>query len=82
MKAVKCVFSGLIEEGNMVSSLTYGKIYEVIDFQKTKYTSGYSVLIVDDKGEQGLFFLEDTDGVWFVDAAPYIREDKLNQIGI
>jgi hypothetical protein len=70
MKYVKCVH----ESGTV--SLTKGKIYEVIHFE-TEW-----IRIANDDGNQEFYYLKDSDGIWFVDATPLIREQKLNQLGI
>lgn len=70
MKYVECVH----ESGTV--SLTKGKIYEVIYFQPEW------VRIANDDGNEGFYYLKDTDGIWFVDATPHIREQKLKQLGI
>jgi hypothetical protein len=49
--------------------LTKGKIYEVIIFAEEW------IRIINDN-------LKDTDGIWFVDATPLIREQKLKELGI
>lgn len=84
MKAVKCIFEGELHE-LLADQLTYGKIYEVFHLQNGNYTESYhknSVLIINDKDQQKLYYIEDYNGVWFVDATPYIREEKLKEIGI
>jgi hypothetical protein len=68
MKYVECVHTTM--------TLTKGKIYEVI------YFAGDWIRIIDDVGDNRTYYLKDTDGIWFVDALPLIREEKLKQLGI
>jgi hypothetical protein len=79
MKVVKCVcdISG-IRSRRM--GLTYGKIYEVIHHGKLSRHDW--ILIENDNGEQQRYYIEDDSGIWFVDATPYIREEKLKELGI
>jgi len=71
MKYVECV-----HKSETVPSLTKGKIYEVIHFEADW------VRIINDDGNKAFYYLKDTDVIWFVDAAPLIREQKLKQLGI
>jgi hypothetical protein len=70
MKVVKCV-----HESASVP-LTKDKIYDVIIFAEEW------IRIINDDGNEEFYYLKDTDGTWFVDATPFIREEKLNQLGI
>lgn len=76
MKVVKCV-----HESDLVS-LTKGKIYDVINYDEGCSKSIGWVRIVNDDGNQEFYYLKDTDGTWFVDATPLIREQKLKELGI
>ena len=74
MKAVKCNYtSGSVP-------LTKGKIYDVINFVEDIIGDSSWVRIVDDNGEPAFYYLNHTDGTWFVDATADIREEKLNKI--
>ena len=70
MKYVECVLT------RMAVTLTKGKIYEVIN------SADDWIRIINDDGIEGFYYLKDTDGIWFVDATPLIREQKLKQLGI
>lgn len=75
MKAAKFVY----DIGRERIFLTYGKIYDVIHHEK----SGREwIFIEDDRGKQLRYYLEDDNGIWFVDALPYIREKRLDDLGI
>lgn len=76
MKSVRCVYSGSID---VRVGLTYGKIYEVIHHEKSRHEW---VFIENDRGEPVRYYLKDDNGIWFVDAFPYIREKRLNELGI
>ena len=90
MKAVKFVFSGKYE---VKPSLTYGKIYDVLNCRinpvNTAVTSAGTpvrpiITIKNDFGEDVEYFMNDSfdENVWFEDATPYIRDEKLNKLGI
>lgn len=70
MKYVECVH----ESGTV--PVTKGKRYEVILF------GNEWIRIINDDGIEEFYYFEDNDGIWFVDATPSIREQKLNQLGI
>lgn len=70
MKYVEC-----IHESESVP-LTKGKIYEVIHFE-TEW-----IRIINDDGDKEFYYIKDTDGIWFVDATAFVREQKLNKLGI
>jgi rRNA processing protein Gar1 len=72
MKKVICVYNG-IELGHS-KRLTIGKIYDVIEFIEDNL-----IVIKDDQGDEANYIMVE-DKVWFEDAKPYIREDKLNDI--
>ena len=59
-------------------NFTYGKVYDVIDFD----LKNNAIWINDDKDQKSLCYLYDDGSDWFVDAKPYIREHKLNELGI
>ena len=73
MKVVKCIY-----KAGDHTALTIGKIYEVINSSE----SNDFVIITDDYGLKSTYYIEDTDGTWFVDATPLIREQKLKELGI
>lgn len=75
MKSVICVHDG-IEIGHG-RRLTIGKIYEVNELR-----NGNIVVITDNLGDQGNYVMISNNKVWFEDATPYIREEKLNELGI
>ena len=79
MKSVRCVYAGSASIDVRVG-LTYGKIYEVIHHEKRSRHEW--VFIENDRGKQLRYYLEDANGIWFVDALPYIREKRLNELGI
>ena len=55
-----------------------GKIYEV-----NELINDNIVVITDNIGDQANYvMISGDDKVWFEDATPYIREDKLNELGI
>ena len=70
MKVAKCVHT------SHLIPLTKGKIYDVINS-----ADGW-IRIVNDNGDEEFYYLKDTDGTWFVDATPLIREQKLKELGI
>ncbi len=74
MKYVECVH----ESGTV--PVTKGKRYEVILFGNVQ--SVRWIRIINDDGIEEFYYLKDSDGIWFVDATPLIREQKLNQLGI
>lgn len=74
MKKVICVYNG-IELGHS-KRLTIGKIYELISLIDN------FICIKDDIGDKTNYVMISDDKVWFEDATPYIREDKLNELGI
>jgi len=78
MKYVQCVH----QSGS--APLTKGKIYEVIHLQTTQETASKMdwVRIINDDGIEEFYYISDTDGTWFVDATAFVREQKLNQLGI
>ena len=80
MKAVKFVFSGRYEGK---PSLTYGKIYDVLNYRFDKPIRPI-ITIKNDFGEDVEYFMNDSfdENVWFEDATPYIRDEKLNKLGI
>jgi hypothetical protein len=75
MKSVICVYDGM--DGQHSVRLTIGKIYEVIQM-----ISQDIVFIKDDVGDEATYVMISGDKVWFEDTTPYIREDKLNELGI
>ncbi len=78
MKSVICVY-------NMVNStrLTYGKIYEVLEIvSQGPGLSTNIIFIKDDIGDESSYVLKSGNLVWFEDATPYIREEKLKKLGI
>lgn len=84
MKAVKFVFSERYEEK---PSLTYGKIYDVLNCRINRGTHKYNrpiITIKNDFGEDVEYFMNDSfdENVWFEDATSYIRDEKLNKLGI
>lgn len=78
MKVVRCVYSGSASIDVRVG-LTYGKIYEVIHHEKSRQEW---IFIENDRGKQLRYYIKDDNGIWFVDATPYIREEKLKELGI
>jgi len=75
MKSVICVYDGM--DGKHSVRLTIGKIYEVLQM-----ISQDIVFIKDDVGDEVSYLMISGDKVWFEDATTYIREDKLNELGI
>lgn len=75
MKNVICVYDGM--DGQYSTRLTIGKIYEVLEM-----VSNDQIFIKDDIGDEVNYLMISGDQVWFKDATPYIREDKLNELGI
>ena len=75
MKSVICVHDG-IELGHGIR-LTIGKIYEV-----NELINDNIVVITDNLGDQANYVMISDNKVWFEDAKPYIREEKLNKLGI
>ena len=59
-------------------NFTYGKVYCVIEHD----LKNNAIYIYNDKGERSLCYLYEDDTDWFVDATSYIREEKLNELGI
>jgi hypothetical protein len=74
MKSVICVYDGM--ELGHGRRLTIGKIYEVIELINN------IVVITDNLGDQANYVMISDNKVWFEDATPYIREEKLNKLGI
>ncbi len=74
MKSVICVYDGT--ELGLGRRLTIGKIYEVIELINN------IVVITDNLGDQANYVMISDNKVWFEDATPYIREEKLNKLGI
>ncbi len=104
MKAVKFVFSERYEEK---PSLTYGKIYDVLNCRINRFDMSIrSIIIKNDFGEGVEYFMNDSFDenlfnfnslrsqifgsvcqlnnriTWFEDATSYIRDEKLNKLGI
>ena len=79
MKFVIC-----LRVGSFTELLTLNKIYGVIDLEQSVFLHMRNPVIVikGDNGEVKLFFTKDDDGIWFEDATSYIRENKLNELGI
>jgi hypothetical protein len=79
MKYVKCLYNG-----GSSNRLTIGKIYEVFATFPINSTELIMELIEvkDNLGDLSTYYLKDDDGTWFEDATKYIREDKLNELGI
>ena len=75
MKSVICVHDGM--ELGHGTRLTIGKIYEV-----NELINDNIVVITDNIGDQANYVMISDNKVWFEDATPYIREDKLNELGI
>ena len=75
MKSVICVYDGI--ELGLGRRLTIGKIYEVIELINDNI-----VVITDNLGDQANYVMISDTKVWFEDATPYIREEKLNKLGI
>ena len=75
MKSVICVHDG-IELGHG-RRLTIGKIYEV-----NELINDNIVVITDNLGDQANYVMISDNKVWFEDATSYLREDKLNELGI
>ena len=73
MKYVKCVY-----ESSGSLPITLNKIYEVVHFNREREL----VEIVNDDGHEDLYYVSDTDVTWFVDATAFVREEKLNDLGI
>lgn len=74
MKSVICIYNG-IEIGES-KRLTVGKIYQVIS------SIDNIIHIKDDKDDSTNYVMVSDNKVWFEDATPYIRENKLNELGI
>ena len=81
IKAVQFVFTG-----KYGPSLTYGKIYDVLNCRINRFDKPIIPIITikNDFDEDVEYFMIDRfdENVWFEDATPYIREYKLNQLGI
>ena len=75
MKSVICVYDGM--DGEFSNRLTIGKIYEVLVMP-----SHDIIFIKDDIGDEATYVMISDDKVWFEDATPYTREEKLNKLGI
>ena len=69
-----CIYDGM--DGKFSTRLTIGKIYEVIELINN------IVVITDNLGDQANYVMISDNKVWFEDATPYIREEKLNKLGI
>ena len=82
MKKVICLHNGLSASNPDGNRLTIGKIYNVIRTIGNK-KSPVGIEIEDNLGTPGTYVLEDTYGrKWFEDATPYIRDQKLKELGI
>ena len=73
---VRCIHNKGIEN----SYLTFDKIYDVIEYDESKCT----ITIRNDNGKIEEYYYD--NGLlafdWFEDATPYIREEKLKELGI
>ena len=75
MKSVICVHDGM--ELGHGTRLTIGKIYEV-----NELINDNLITITDNLGNQANYAMISNIRVWFEDATPYLREDKLKKLGI
>lgn len=70
----------LFMDGGQVP-LTIGKIYQVIALGKSKQSDSIDLVVIEnDKGNQQTYFLTDGENNLFIDAKPFIREQKPNQL--
>lgn len=76
MKWAKCIYNTIYLQNHNVQSnrLTVGKIYEVLEYNYSKYNE--SIIVINDKHERSLYY---TIG-WFEDATSEVRDNKLNKI--
>lgn len=89
MKKVICVYDGITDEDEVSIRLTIGKIYDVIemriDISGTIIDGpilGIYITIKDNIGDKVTYLMDNGNQTWFKDATPYLREDKLKQLGI
>jgi len=80
MKKVICVYDGITDEDEVSIRLTIGKIYDVIEMGSD--ISGIFITIEDNIGDKATYLMDNSNEIWFKDATPYLREDKLKQLGI
>lgn len=82
MKYVKCLYNGLSASNPDGNRLTIGKIYDVIrTIGDRNYPVG--IEIKDNLGTPGTYVFKNPNGEeWFEDATSYIRDKKLNDLGI
>lgn len=74
MKYVRCIYNNKSH-----IRLTINKIYEVINvFQIGNQI--ISIQIIDNKGDESSYFINNNDIVWFEDATAYIRDNKINEL--
>jgi hypothetical protein len=82
MKKVVCLYNGISASNTDGTRLTIGKIYDVTRIIGDR-NSPVGIEIIDNVGTIGTYVFQDHTGKrWFADATPYIREDKLNKLGI
>lgn len=75
MKKVICVYNGF-PKGVKTARLTIGKIYDVLDIY-----NDVIITIIDDVGDEVKYHLTSPiDRIWFEDAIPYLREERLNKL--
>ncbi len=70
-----CVYDGM--DAKFSTRLTIGKIYEV-----NELINDNIVVITDNIGDQANYVMISNNKVWFEDATSYIREEKLNKLGL
>lgn len=80
MKKVICVYDGITDEDEVSIRLKIGKIYDVLKMESS--ISGTFITIKDNIGDEVTYLMHNGNKTWFEDATPYLREDKLKQLGI
>lgn len=78
MKYVKCI-------NPLAPGLTYNKIYEVKKLFLSAWSEQTFIDIINDQGglvTYNLSLHSNNGGEWFEDATAYIRDNKLNELGI
>lgn len=77
MKKVICIYDGIADDDDLSIRLTVGKIYDVVEISYIHHDSIF-ITIEDNIGDKATYLMNG----WFKDAKPYLREEKLGQLGI
>lgn len=75
MKYVKFVWEGYNE-----NDLTFGRIYNVMEYNVCTITNRDTIRILDDKGNLNYYYLRTSYDIFFTDATSEIRSNTINEI--